>query len=284
MRMIFKNVLVGILFMYSFTMIAQSDTVATPVNVAAIDSVEFLYLGGYIIVPSSFKSGTTNLDVWTIFDTGTTGSMLITKAFMQELTGATAQVAFADSITVGTGKFDRTMLVGVDHPAIFILDSMHRDVLGDKKIVGLMGYPMMAKYITSIDYVKKKIYFRPLDSEQRTLSVGKPIAQVTYRDDRSTIWFPLIINKEIKGFAHVDSGYPFTWVEKTKVPTKVNSFVINEYEFMGMMSDIEFRPLEQEGSYGEMGFNLIGNLGNSFLEKTVFTIDPTNKLLYFEGK
>ena len=103
---------------------------------------------------------------------------------------------------------------------------------------------------------------------------------VNCRDDLQNIWLPVTINN-VEGLAHLDTGYPFTWVEESIVKNEVESFTIDGLDVFGQI-DIKYKMTQQSQNYSNLKFPLIANIGNNFLSHFVLTIDSVNKQLLFE--
>ena len=142
-----------------------------------------------------------------------------------------------------------------------------------------MGYQLLKDYLISIDLSKDKIYLRNQLTVEKSISTNT-IYKVNYRDDLQNIWLPVTINN-VEGLAHLDTGYPFTWVEKSIIKNEVERFTIDRLDVFKQI-DIEYKMTQQSQNYSNLPFQLIANIGNNLLSHFVLTIDSVNKQLLFE--
>ncbi len=232
----------------------------------------------HILIPVTFNSESKSEEAWMLFDTGTFVPIIITDNEFK------AKVGPIKSVELNGFKINNPVTGSYGSPKVIqryndLYSSEIGDKLHGKKIVGIMGYQLLRDYLVSIDLSKGKIYLRNQHTINKSISTNRSY-QVNYREDLQNIWLPVTINN-IKGFAHLDTGYPFTWVEESLVKNEVESFMINGIDVFKQI-DIKYKITQQSQNYANLSFPLIANIGNNLLQHFIITIDSVNKQLLFE--
>ncbi len=241
----------------------------------------------YLFAPIDVYNGVEWFQYYVIFDTGTFVPVILLPEFMKEV-----------------GKVEKVRVGGVEitGPPIgsFSMNDMIRDMnrfrteapekFEDRTIAGIIGGSLFENYLVSIDSRSGRVTLRPLDSAQRTLNPDAPIASTTYRPDGRNIWFPVSINGA-EGFAHYDTGNPNAMIMSADVLASgdgaVRSFVVGGVDLAPTLGEIKPRGEESFlNRYGNQadGMNLLVNLGNRATDNLIVTIDPRDKMLYFERR
>lgn len=235
----------------------------------------------HILIPVKFESEKgLYKEAWLIFDTGTFVPLIITDNEFKKSLGTTNSIK-VDGFKINNPVFGEFSIPEGIKYYNDVYTSEIPEKLKGKPIVGLMGYNLFRNYLVSIDISNEKIYLKNADNKKRTLGDKLTSIKVEYRNEQDNIWIPVKINNK-EGFAHIDTGYPLTWVEKTKVKNKISQFKIGRFK-TGISDKIKFKKLDQKQNYKSLPFKLIANIGNNFLEHFVVTIDSKNKMLFFES-
>lgn len=241
-------------------------------------SLEIVY-HKHILLPVKFNTPNGTEEAWLIFDTGTFLPIFVTPAFQKK-------ISLSKSLNIGDIVVEDPAFGSYQFPEVIDNYNLRytkeaAKQLRGKPIVGVIGFPMFSDYLISIDVKNQKLHFRNQKSANKMLANTEPFAEVKYRSDLNNIWFPVKINNQ-RGYAHLDTGYPQTWVEKTQVSGKIKTFSVNEIEFIKKIKQVTFDLLEQKENYSSLKFSLVSNVGNDFLESFILTIDSKEKTLYFE--
>lgn len=254
-----------------------NKTTSSKIELGKVVELDVIY-HKHILIPVTFNSEYKSEEAWLIFDTGTFIPIIITD----------------EKFKVGLGKIESLKVNGfkISNPVtgsyglpdvIQQYNDIYSNEIGvklkGKKIVGIMGYQLLKDYLVSIDLSKGKIYLRNQLTIEKSISKNKTY-KVNYRDDLQNIWLPVTIN-DVEGLAHLDTGYPYTWIEESLIINEVDSFVIGGFDVFGQ-ADIEYRITQQSQNYSHLPFPLIANIGNNLLNHFVLTIDSLNKQLLFE--
>jgi len=241
-------------------------------------SIDIIY-HGHILLPVTLKSKTASEDVWMVYDTGTATALVDTSGF--ELQHGKPERLYIGGLQIenppGSSGALAKIIGGINEK----YSKEIPEKLQGKKISGVIGLLMLNRYSISIDLKNRKIHLRNKDNVQRTLLPKPPISEVSYRNYVYNIWFPLTINNQ-RGYAHLDTGYPFTWVEKTKFNKPISSYVVGRKDILEAVPFFDFKPLSQAKNYSGLPFTLIANMGNNLIENFILTIDSRDKKLFFE--
>lgn len=241
----------------------------------------------YLFAPIDVYNGEEWFHYYVIFDTGTFVPVILLPELMEEI-GKVEKVRVGDVEITGPpiGSFSMNDLIR----------DMNRfrteapEKFEDRAIAGIIGGSLFENYLVSIDSRSGRVTLRPLDSAQRTLRPDAPIASTTYRPDGRNIWFPVLINGA-EGFAHYDTGNPNAMIMSADVLASgegaVRSFVVGGVDLVPTFGEI--KPRGEQGflnRYGNQadGMNLLVNLGNRATDNLIVTIDPREKVLYFERR
>lgn len=254
------------------------NNILSEIPIGKTVSLEVVY-HKHILLPVKFNTQNGAEEAWLIFDTGTFVPVFLTPTFQKNM-GPVQSLEIGD-IVIKNPAFGSYQFPQVIENYNRLYSKEASEKLNGKPIVGVIGFPMFVDYLISIDLKNQNLLFRNNRSNPQTLFRSKPFAEIKYRSDLNNIWFPVKINNR-EGFAHLDTGYPQTWVEKTQISGNVKSFSINDVEFIKNIEQIDFNFLEQKENYSSLEFNLISNVGNNFLESFVLTIDTRERKLFFE--
>ncbi|MDO1501913.1 hypothetical protein Q2T40_17400 [Winogradskyella maritima] len=255
-----------------------SKTTNNPkIEIGEIMELDVIY-HKHIFILVTFNSESESKAGWMIFDTGTFVPIIITNEKFKAKLGAVKSV----EVNGFEIKNPRTGTYGFPE----VIQQYHEtytkeigDFLGGKEIIGIMGYQLFKDYLVSIDLSKNKIYLRNPLTKEKSIITNKTY-KVNYRDDLQNIWLPVTINNK-EGLAHLDTGYPFTWIEESIVKNEVESFTIDGLDVFEKI-DFKYKMAQQSQNYANLKFPLIANIGNDFLSHFVLTIDSVNKQLLFE--
>tara|TARA_R110002072_G_scaffold106447_3_gene232495 strand:+ start:5704 stop:6753 length:1050 start_codon:yes stop_codon:yes gene_type:complete len=247
------------------------------IEVGEIVELDIIY-HKHILVPVKFNSKNESEEAWMIFDTGTFVPIIITDEKLKTKLGK------IESVEINGFQINNPVTGSYGLPDVIRkYNDTYSNEIGDKlngkKIVGIMGYQLLKDYLVSIDLSKGEIYLRNQLTAEKSITTNT-FYKVNYRDDLQNIWLPVTIN-DVEGFAHLDTGYPLTWVEESLVKNEVGSFTIDKYDVFKQV-DIDYRMTQQSQNYNNLSFPLIANMGNNLLSHFVLTIDSMNKQLLFE--
>ncbi|MHA7056471.1 hypothetical protein ACWGOQ_0004585 [Aquimarina sp. M1] len=250
---------------------------STKIEIGEIVELNVIY-HKHILIPVTFNSENESKEAWMIFDTGTFIPVIITnESFKKEL-------GRLESVELNGLKISNPITGTYGLPSVIQqYNDTYTNEIGDKlngkKIVGIMGYQLLKDYLVSIDLGDGKIYLRNQLTKEKAILSNKYF-KVNYRDDIQNIWLPVKINNT-EGFAHLDTGYPFTWVEESLIAKKIDSFTISNFDVFKHQY-IDYKMTKQTNNYSNLPFQLIANIGNNLLKNFVVTIDSVNKQLFFE--
>ena len=170
------------------------------------------------------------------------------------------------------------------------------ELFGDRRIVGIAGVSLLSNYLVSIDAAASELTLRPLDSERRHLLDAEPVASVSYDTQSSNIWLPITING-VEGFAHYDTGSPYTHVLPRILELaggRVEEAVVGSVDLAAAPNapaaggpDAEAfpaRPRDLGLAYQSVPLEVIAQLGTEGSDRWIITIDPRDNRLYFERR
>jgi len=255
----------------------SNKTTNSKIEIGEIVELDVIY-HNHILVPVTFNSESQPEEAWLLFDTGTFVPIIITDDNFKSKLGK------IESVEINRFQIKNPITGSYGLPDVIrqyndIYGSEIGDKLKRKKIVGIMGYQLLKDYLVSIDLKRGKIYLRNQHATDHSISKNV-VFKTNYRDDLQNIWLPIKING-VEGFAHLDTGYPFTWVEQSLISNEVDSFIIGGLDIFKEIN-IEYKMTQQSQSYSNLEFQLLANIGNNLLQNFVVTIDPLNKQLLFE--
>jgi uncharacterized membrane protein (UPF0127 family) len=276
--------------------------------------------GGYhLFVPAEFLVSGKSYKGCLNFDTGITtenGDINITHDFFNRLDLKNAQkIKVAESVvnsfaggfshrendeysaapdgqTAGTADKIKVKIgdLELDNPELFTNQSLE-DVYvhfsddsaafyKDYPVVGAATFQWMKKYLISIDYRNREIYFRPLDSKQRTFFETKPLKVFKGVVIGEGLYLPIEINKTIRGLGSVDTGCPAVLLDSDVV--NISCFPIQSYS-VGGYDVTEKLEKTKPTLFKNLRYQcFIGNIGNNFFENSFITIDPRDQKVYVE--
>lgn len=241
----------------------------------------------YLFAPIGVYNGEEWFHYYVIFDTGTFVPVILLPEFMEEI-GKVEKVRVGGVEITGPPTGSYGMPDGIRNMNRFRTEAPEK--FEDRTIAGIIGASLFENYLVSIDSRSGRVTLRPLDSAQRTLHPEAPIAATTYRTDARNIWFPVTING-VEGFAHYDTGNPnFMYIVENvlnKGAGAVQSFVVGDGDLAPEFGEIEPRAEKDlVPRYGDLAgeMNLLVNFGNRATDNLVVTIDPRDKMLYFERR
>lgn len=257
---------------------------STPIDgTVVIETVSHLYL----FAPIEVYNGHEWFHYYVVFDTGTFVPVILLPEAMKEL-GKVEKIRVGDVEIIGPPIGAYSMPDGIRNMNRFRTEAPEK--FEERTIAGIIGWSLFENYLVSIDSRSGHLTLRPLDSEQRTLHAEPPTARTTYRPDGRNIWFPVTIN-DVEGYAHYDTGNPHSLIITHELLEKgdglVQSFMVGGVNLASEFGEIE-PVVESDLSrrYGDVvkNLSLLVNVGNRATDNLVVTIDPRDKVLYFERR
>jgi len=255
----------------------SDKTTSFKIELGEIVELDVIY-HKHILIPITFNSSGNSKEAWLLFDTGTFIPIIITDEKFK------TEIGKVESVEVNGYKISNPIIGSYGFPEVIqkYNETYTMEIgaqLKGKKIVGIMGYQLLKDYLVTIDLNNGKIYLRNHHEAQKSVS-GDKVFKIDYKDDLQNIWIPVTIN-DIEGMAHLDTGYPSTWIEESMVQNEVNSFVIGGLDVV-RQTKIKYKMAQQSQNYSNLSFPLIANIGNNLLEHFVVTIDSFNKQVLFK--
>lgn len=243
-------------------------------------SLNFIYRD-HLFAQIEFYNGRTWTTKWMVYDTGTFIPVIL-------LPEVAAKIGTVQKIRIGDIEVNEPPMGSFGSNDL--LRNLKRykdqfpDEFGEFEVAGIVGLPVFSNYLTSIHANTGKITLRPIDSEQRTLNADDPIARVPYRSDQGNIWFPVTVNGR-DGYAHLDTGNPYFDVDSDVEfhdDDHIEYLMIGGTDLADYFNEMEFRSEDMEPRYQGVEIDVISAFGNRAAGPFIITIDPRDKMLYFE--
>lgn len=232
----------------------------------------------HLLVPLEFMNkNEESKEGWVIFDTGTFAPLIITDDTFRTDLGQLKSVSlnnFKININVLGGFSDSEQLAKMADRYEKELD----EALKGKPIVGMIGFSLLKSLSVTIDVANKTL---TLGSNDKLFKPNDKIEIVNYKEaNNENIWIPVEIDNH-KGYVHLDTGYPYTWIEEAYFKENIKSYKIGDYELSESVIK-QFKPQSQQANYNGIPFKLLGNIGNDFLSQIVLTINSKKKTISIE--
>lgn len=146
---------------------------------------------------------------------------------------------------------------------------------------GVLGGSLFDRAIASLDAAGERLVLRPADAERRALYDRDPVAAAEYRTEQHNVWIPATVDGS-EGYAHLDTGYSYTWLARDVASDQLSSFRIGGVDLLPHLAGAELRVEEPGRRYESVSLEVIANLGVDALGGLVVTIDPPRGRVYFE--
>ncbi len=248
-------------------------------SIGVNESIEVeLIFHNHLLVPLEFiNEDEESQEGWVIFDTGTFVPLLITdEAFRTDL-------GQLKSISLNDFKINLSVVGGFTNTEQLakMADRYEKELgqeLRGKPIVGMIGFSLLRSLSVTIDVANKTLKLGSNDKIASSNELDNKIKTVEYKEaNNQNIWLPVEIDEK-EGYVHLDTGYPYSWVEKTFFKKNIKSYKIGGYK---LPEDIitQFKPKSQQANYNNIPFKLLGNIGNDFLSQFVVTINSKKKTI-----
>lgn len=232
----------------------------------------------HLLIPLEFiNKDEESKEGWVIFDTGTFVPLIITDdAFRTDL-------GQLKSVSLNGFKINLSVVGGFSNAGqLAEMADRYEKELGErlrgKPIVGMMGFSLLKSLSVTIDVANKTLI---LGSNDKAVKPNHKIDIVNYEQaNNQNIWIPVEIDNQ-KGYVHLDTGYPYTWIEETYFKENIKSYKIGDYELSESIIK-QFIPKSQQANYNNIPFKLLGNIGNDFLTQFVVSINSKKKTISIE--
>lgn len=232
----------------------------------------------HLLVPLEFiNKDEESKEGWVIFDTGTFAPLIITDDTFRTDLGQLKSVSLNDF------KINLSVLGGFSNSEqLAKMADRYEKELGEalrgKPIVGMIGFSLLKSLSVTIDVANKKL---KLGSNDKTFKPKDDIEIVNYKEaNNQNIWIPVEIDNQ-KGYVHLDTGYPYSWIEETYFKENIKSYKIGDYLLSESIVK-QFKPKSNQANYKNIPFKLLGNIGNDFLSQIVLTINSKKQTISIE--
>ncbi len=162
-------------------------------------------------------------------------------------------------------------------------DPRFKDGPGDR-VLGNVTFPFMQKYLISIDYQNKKIYFRPLDAERRLFFTHPPLAtiQCVITDG---IFCPIDLNGRPEGYGLFDTGDPQDLFDSPVIRLSgwpFKSLRLGQYDVLKQEPGYKCSFRKKIGFFSRTKLDFAAIIGNDTFQGHFITIDPKLQKIYVE--